>query len=108
MNNILQRISRRTLVSALAAGLAIGAIGLATPAAHAEPKTSGNTNDNNNQCQYDNTWYSPGAVKNVGTAQKPRYIKCDGKTGHWVAGLVAGGQFHPIAAPVTGGVAVAR
>src|SRR5262245_9113991 len=63
MTHIFQRIRRRTLLPALALGLALGASGLATAAAHAEPSGgSGTTTDTAKvKCTYANLDYSVGA-----------------------------------------------
>lgn len=108
MKNLFQRISRRTLLPALAAGLAIGAIGLATPAAHAEPKAGSGSGTGDKHCMWSGADYSPGAVINVnaGTKLPPRYQRCNGDTGKWVdTKLVHGAQ--PVFTLPTGGVAVA-
>lgn len=81
MNDVVHRIGRRTLVPALALALAIGAAGMATSAAHAEPNSGGSTTV---KCTYNGADYSVGAKVTVGYNKNgtPILQQCQ-KDGTW-------------------------
>ena len=100
MNHIFQRVSRRTLLPALALGLALGASGLATAAAHAEP-SGGSTDTAKVKCTYANMDYSVGAkIPIYGSSGKVVSYQVCQKDGTWKRILVPVGP----AAPISGGV----